>query len=397
MCMGEKELFILDHTDKMLHIKYVEALKLMAALETNVIPGGAVFLFVEGRTIKWKAASPTFDLSIFSVGSDLKETSIAVRAMNERRILTEKVPRSIYGMRLTTVAIPLVDDAGIPVGAFSVVLPRLHPIASGFPDFAPIIVELFPEGAFLYMSDLTKIAYVQSSRKFTLPGMAVGYELKETDIAYKTIHSGNVQIVELGSERYGVPVYIANYPVYDEEKAIVATLGVVIPKEHAANLKDMSESLSNNLAGISTAIEHLAKSATTINENEHDLYKYVQYVTTAIDKINTITEFISSVSNQSNMLGLNAAIEAARAGEMGRGFAVVAEEIRKLATQSGETVSQIKELTLDIKKNVGEVDKRSSTSLTTSQEQAAATQEISASIEELINVTQRLNTLAKEL
>jgi Methyl-accepting chemotaxis protein len=395
--MGEKELFILDHTDKMLHIKYVEALKLMAALETNVIPGGAVFLFVEGRTIKWKAASPTFDLSIFSVGSDLKETSIAVRAMNERRILTEKVPRSIYGMRLTTVAIPLVDDAGIPVGAFSVVLPRLHPIASGFPDFAPIIVELFPEGAFLYMSDLTKIAYVQSSRKFTLPGMAVGYELKETDIAYKTIHSGNVQIVELGSERYGVPVYIANYPVYDEEKAIVATLGVVIPKEHAANLKDMSESLSNNLAGISTAIEHLAKSATTINENEHDLYKYVQYVTTAIDKINTITEFISSVSNQSNMLGLNAAIEAARAGEMGRGFAVVAEEIRKLATQSGETVSQIKELTLDIKKNVGEVDKRSSTSLTTSQEQAAATQEISASIEELINVTQRLNTLAKEL
>jgi len=387
----------LDHTDKMLHIKYVEALKLMAALETNVIPGGAVFLFVEGRTIKWKAASPTFDLSIFSVGSDLKETSIAVRAMNERRILTEKVPRSIYGMRLTTVAIPLVDDAGIPVGAFSVVLPRLHPIASGFPDFAPIIVELFPEGAFLYMSDLTKIAYVQSSRKFTLPGMAVGYELKETDIAYKTIHSGNVQIVELGSERYGVPVYIANYPVYDEEKAIVATLGVVIPKEHAANLKDMSESLSNNLAGISTAIEHLAKSATTINENEHDLYKYVQYVTTAIDKINTITEFISSVSNQSNMLGLNAAIEAARAGEMGRGFAVVAEEIRKLATQSGETVSQIKELTLDIKKNVGEVDKRSSTSLTTSQEQAAATQEISASIEELINVTQRLNTLAKEL
>jgi len=397
--MGERELFILDQTDKMLHIKYVDALKMIAELEINVIPGGVLFLFIEGRTIKWKAASKTFDLSIFSVGSDLKETSIAVRAMNERRILSEKVPRTVYGMRLNTVAIPLVDDEGTTIGAFSIVLPRLHPIASSFSNFAPIIVELFPEGAFLYMSDLTKIAYVQSSRKFTLPGMAVGYELKETDIAYKTIHSGSVQIVELGPERYGVPVYIANYPLYDEENAtvIVATLGVVIPKAHAANLKDMSGNLSNNLAGISTAIEHLAKSAATINENEQDLYKYVQYVTTAIDKINTITEFISSVSNQSNMLGLNAAIEAARAGEMGRGFAVVAEEIRKLATQSGETVSQIKELTQDIKKNVGEVDKRSSTSLTTSQEQAAATQEISASIEELIHITERVNTLAQEL
>jgi len=46
----------------MLHIKYVDALKMIAELEINVIPGGAVFLFMEGRTIKWKAASKACDL-----------------------------------------------------------------------------------------------------------------------------------------------------------------------------------------------------------------------------------------------------------------------------------------------------------------------------------------------
>lgn len=391
-------MFILKQ-DHLINIKYVDILKLIAELEAEIIPGGIFFLFIEGRTIKWKIASNTFDMDIFSVGSSLKETSIAAKAMNERQVLIEKIPRNIYGMRLTTMAIPLVDDSGTPVGAFSIVLPRLHPIAKSFPDFAPIITELFPEGAFLYMSDLTKIAYIQPSQKFILPNMHVGYELKETDIAYKTIHSAKVQMVEIGAERYGMPVYIANYPLYDEDtgKDVVATLGVVIPKAAAGKLKVMSEHLATNLVGISTTIEHLAESATKINETEQELYKYVQSVTTMVNKINSISEFISSVSSQSNMLGLNAAIEAARAGEMGRGFSVVADEIRKLATQSSETVQQIKALTQDIIQNVNEVDKRSATSLRTSEEQAAATQEISASIEELTATTEELNRLAQEL
>ena len=48
----KRELFILDQTDMMLHIKYVDALKMIAELEINVIPGGVLFLFIEGRTIK---------------------------------------------------------------------------------------------------------------------------------------------------------------------------------------------------------------------------------------------------------------------------------------------------------------------------------------------------------
>jgi len=380
------------------HIKHANILKLVAELQSGIISGGAIFLIIEGRTIKWKIASKNFDMEIFSVGSVLKETSMAARAMNENKALVEKVPRALYGVRLITVAIPLVDDAGRAVGAFSIVMPRLHPIARSFPDFAPMIVELFPEGAFLYISDLTKIILIQPSHKFTLPNMHVGYELKEADIAYKTIHAGKAHTAAVGAERYGVPVYVENFPLYDDTgKEIVGTLGVVIPKKVAETLSGMSGNLANSITDISATIEHIANNATNINQNEHDLYQYVKAVTNMVDKINDVSGFISSVANQSKMLGLNAAIEASRAGEAGRGFSVVAGEIQKLANQSNETVVQIKSLIQNIKNNVNEVDKRSSISLQASEEQASATQEISASIEELSAMAEELNILAKEL
>lgn len=57
--------------------------------------------------------------------------------------------------------------------------------------------------------------------------------------------------------------------------------------------------------------------------------------------INSITESIARIANQTNLLSLNAAVEAARAGEQGRGFAVVANEVRRLAKGSSEAVEDI--------------------------------------------------------
>jgi len=383
----------------MINIKYVDILKMIAQLEADIIPGGCLFLFIEGHTIKWKVASKTFDMDVFKEGEDVSETAIAVRAMREGKVLKEKVAREKYGKRLITVAVPLVDDENTSVGAFSIVLPRLHPVAMSFPNFAPIVAELFPEGAFMYVTDLTKLINVQSSRKFALPDMRVGYQLKETDMAYMSIQSGKPQSREVGEERYGVPVYIVNYPMYDEDtgKDIVGTLGVIIPKTIAHKMKDMTGNLTSNLENISATIEQLAASSAQIHTNEQNLYNHIETVAETLDKINNISEFITSVANQSNMLGLNAAIEAARAGEMGRGFSVVAEEIRKLSNQSKETVPQIKVLTDDIKNKIQAIDKESKESLTASEEQAAATQEISASIEEISAMTEELDNIAKEL
>jgi methyl-accepting chemotaxis protein len=62
---------------------------------------------------------------------------------------------------------------------------------------------------------------------------------------------------------------------------------------------------------------------------------------TSAEEIRSVTEVITNLAEQTNLLGLNASIEAARAGEMGQGFAVVAEEVNKLAAQSRAATKSI--------------------------------------------------------
>ncbi|MDD3412787.1 MAG: methyl-accepting chemotaxis protein [Lachnospiraceae bacterium] len=71
-----------------------------------------------------------------------------------------------------------------------------------------------------------------------------------------------------------------------------------------------------------------------------------------IEKITTLTDEILGISNETNLLALNASIEAARAGEAGRGFAVVAEQIRILADNSRKTANNIQEISETVVQSV---------------------------------------------
>lgn len=75
----------------------------------------------------------------------------------------------------------------------------------------------------------------------------------------------------------------------------------------------------------------------------------------AVEKVEMLTKTVMEIADQTRLLALNASIEAARAGDAGRGFTIVATEIGTLADQSAKTVSNIKEIILEIQEAVSDM------------------------------------------
>lgn len=382
----------------MISMKSLPDLKALSEIEADLIPGGIVFGIIEGDTMTWVKKSNFLDINVFYVGLKLDKNSTSLAAIREKRVMSENIPRSVYGTRLHISSIPIIDEEGTSVGSFSFAIPKVHPVLKAFPDFAPMLSEMFSEGVQLRITDLTKILNTQSSKKFDVPFLKEGTPIDKNSIESKVIQSQKPHSQEVNTLEYGVPVSLSAYPLFDEDtQKVVGAFSVTTPKEIVATLRNMSASLENSLTGISSTIQELAASASEIHANQQNLSVIINEITTLSEEINKVSDFIKEIADETKMLGLNASIEAARAGEFGKGFGVVAKEIRRLSEQSKDTIPKIKRLTDSIKLKVDESNRKSEVSLSASQEQAAATEEITASIEEITSSSEELNKIANTL
>lgn len=208
----------------------------------------------------------------------------------------------------------------------------------------------------------------------------------------------------------------------------------------------MTEESSERIGELTTGIKRIAASSSTVSTSSLEMKKETEQGHTAInssinqmktiehtvknaeektkalnvltDEIGQISDVITGIAEQTNLLALNAAIEAARAGEAGKGFAVVADEVRKLAEESknsaikiteliqriqvdtSETVEYMKAGTKDVNRGMVVVNQAGSAFeqiLKAIEQVTAQIQEISSSSQTMLTGTEQVSTSFQQL
>ena len=267
-------------------------------------------------------------------------------------------------------------------------------LISAFVKVAPLLNSLVQDDITVGIYDTEKLIMNIPGKTFAL-NVKAGDPLAEGDIITNAIRQNRSLSAVIPKEIFGFPLIARAIPLHDELGRVIGGVGLGTSLEKANKLFEMAESFSAIVEQTAASIEEINGSVTKLAESATEMTMQMKDVSSSAEEIDKISSVVKQLSDQSNLLGLNAAIEAARAGEAGKGFSVVANEIRKLATNSKENVDQINEITGNIHNLLAKLSKTFVEIHTLTDNQAGAIQEFSATIQEISKNSQDLAFLAE--
>lgn len=178
-----------------------------------------------------------------------------------------------------------------------------------------------------------------------------------------------------------------------ESQSSAITQSTASIEEMMASLQSVAQTIENKQAASQSLSKTIEEGSKTVEESSRAIEEIVQQA----GRITEISEVITNVAGQTNLLSMNAAIEAAHAGESGKGFAVVADEIRKLAEASQNNSKQISTTIKEILESLESASKASHTNLETFDVIRRETQETVDAFNEINSNTQELSQGSRQI
>lgn len=261
------------------------------------------------------------------------------------------------------------------------------------------IMTLLDEMGALADGDLTAHATVTENITGAIAD-SVNYTIDALRNLVTQINDTTVQVSSAAHETQSTAMQLAE--ASDQQAQQITRAGDAI--NEMANSIEQVSSNSNNLAKEagksveiavrgSQVVQDSISGMDTIREQIQETSKRIKRLGESSQEIGDIVEIINDISEQTNILALNAAIQAAMAGDAGRGFAVVADEVQRLAERSGNATKQIEALVKTIQADTNEAVISMERSTSEVVNGARLAQNAGGALEEIENVSSSLAKL----
>lgn len=263
-----------------------------------------------------------------------------------------------------------------------------------FLQVAPVLKDMMQEDIMVVVTDTTKFIYYKPGNKLDTK-INVGIEIPTNGAIYKTLKSGEVNSSFISKEAYGIPFKSISYPIKDFDGNVIGVICIGKSLEHQYKVEETTNSLFATLEENNASIEEISAASENLLDIIGGVLETTKQTEEKVKESNEIISMMHNIATQSNLLALNASIEAARSGEQGRGFTVVASEMRKLASLSDELSKKVSKSLLEINSLIQNIVVEQNKAQSVSEVQSAATQEITATLEEITASADLLSQMAK--
>ncbi len=173
--------------------------------------------------------------------------------------------------------------------------------------------------------------------------------------------------------------------------------GIIDETNRTAN--DMTKLASQSIEAIKEgleAIDIIKSKSGYLEQASQKVSQVMEHLEGKMEEVQKITDMITSITNQTNMLALNASIEAARAGDNGKSFGVVAEEIRQLAQGTRKSTESINTLLVELTENAKDARYASSNAMAITSEETGLIIQAESKFTNIDQVINQLTNLIDE-